>query len=264
MRSFFSCLAKEFEKAIITLNYDDIVYRVLPGLETGFEKTTGRFVEERLFCRTAWPCILHLHGSVHFDMRLDMRPGITDLHEIHWQEDLSGTFQQNASGRGMFQSAEGHAFPASAIVAGNGKTMQILRRPFRTYYSELDRLVTDCDAALFLGYGFGDLHLNAAFDKFRNSRRRPVVIIDFAPDTAMTAADADRHAPYRTAITAMMALEAPQYTMRSLGQVPHTVAELKKRNEFESSLNPDTPLSLWYNGMLSACDHAARVIRQLQ
>ena len=53
-------------------------------------------------------------------------------------------------------------------MAGYAKTVQLVRQPSRTYYSELDRLVTCCDAVLFAGYGFGDPDLNIAFENFRH------------------------------------------------------------------------------------------------
>jgi hypothetical protein len=61
-------------------------------------------------------------------------------------------------------------------VASYGKTQQILRRPFRSYYSELDRLLSSADGLLCLRYGFADLHLNAALEGYRDARHRPVVM----------------------------------------------------------------------------------------
>jgi hypothetical protein len=170
LRDLFAGLGKEFELAVVTLNYDDIVYRSAPGLETGFGPG-GNFVDANIAFRHHWPCILHLHGSVHFDMRDNYTDflGFGGLHDIQWQENLNGQFQQNAEGRSGFSTVEGTEFPTSSIVAGYGKTTQILRRPFRTYYAEVDRLVAGCDAVLFLGYGFSDIHLNLAFEKFRDS-----------------------------------------------------------------------------------------------
>jgi hypothetical protein len=54
----------------------------------------------------------------------------------------------------------------SLIIVGQGKSQQIQAFPFRTYYSELDRLVHQSDAVLFLGYGFNDSHINLAFKKY--------------------------------------------------------------------------------------------------
>jgi hypothetical protein len=266
LRAFFTALSNEFEIAIVTLNYDDIVYSVAPGLETGFDPD-GRFIEERITSRQTWPCILHLHGSVHFDMRDDYKEflGFGGLNDVHWQEDLSQQFNQNASGRSPFSTMEGADFPTSAIVAGYGKTTQILRRPFRTYFSELDRLVAQSDAALFLGYGFSDIHFNFAFEKFRNERLRPVAVIDFAPDNAMNANGIEWANGHKTVTSILGLFRTHKSMMSSLGhRVPKTVARLKDAREFEVSDDPETPLAIWYNGMLSACDYVEKVCARLR
>jgi hypothetical protein len=41
---------------------------------------------------------------------------------------------------------------------------------------------------------------------------------------------------------------------------PNRVARLKAAKEFEISNNPDTPLAIWYNGMLAACDNIEKVM----
>jgi hypothetical protein len=197
---------------------------------------------------------------VHFDMRDG-----AGLHEIHWSEDLDGPFQQNAWGRSGLSSPEGAEFPMSSIVAGYGKTTQLLRRPFRTYYGELDRLVVGCDAVLFMGYGFGDIHLNMAFERFRNRHPRPAVVIDYAPDSAMTAGGTHWDDMHRTATSVMGVLETRQKSMRWLGhQAPGTVEELKKLKAFELSSDPETPLAIWYDGMISACEHPDNVLAMLK
>jgi hypothetical protein len=119
LRGLFAVLGKEFDISVVTLNYDDVVYRAAPRLETGFD-SGGRFVDDRIAQRHAWPCILHLHGSVHFDIRDDHADfmGFGGLHDIHWQDNLDGQFHQNAEGRSSFVTVEGTDFPTSAIVAG--------------------------------------------------------------------------------------------------------------------------------------------------
>jgi len=64
------------------LPYNDLVHRWLPRLETGFDPVTEQFDERRLMNRASWPCLRHLHGSVHFDMR--HAGSGPDLYEIHW------------------------------------------------------------------------------------------------------------------------------------------------------------------------------------
>jgi hypothetical protein len=260
LREFVAALRGEFDLAVVTLNYDNIMHRAYPGVETGFDPATGRFLEERVIARSTWPCMLHLHGSVHFDMPT---PSGYGLHEIQWQPDINASFAQNALGRNSRATLEGTDFPTSVLVAGYGKTMQILPRPFRTYYSELDRLVSGCDAALFTGYGFGDPHLNIAFDRFRDGRRRPIVIIGFAPKGTMTLSGADPDNPIARAATHTLHTDVGLMTW--LGhRHPHGVDDLLDAREFEISSDPATPLSVWYNGMLEACNYADKFIGKLK
>ena len=88
LADFLIILQNEFEVAIVSLNYDNIVYRAIIGIETGFEIDSGQFEQDRILNRKSWPCMLHLHGSVHFDMR-DRPHG--DFHEIHWQPDINAS-----------------------------------------------------------------------------------------------------------------------------------------------------------------------------
>lgn len=259
IRDFFAQLAASYEIAVVTLNYDDIVWRAAGVRETGF-RPDGRFDDVRLLTRATWSCFLHLHGSVHFDMRGSHH----DLHDIHWEDNLAATFQQNSAGRSGIYSTEGHVFPQSAIVAGFGKTQQIQRYPFRTYYSELDRLVAQSDALLCLGYGFGDEHLNGALARYHDGRRRKVVLIDWAQDDWMTAGGAADFGEDRSVVTALQKLGNNSKEMSAMGRTaPDTVEELRRAREFELSMNPNQPLAIWYNGMLEACRNAPKVIAQL-
>jgi SIR2-like domain len=261
LRQFFAKLAQCHNVAIVTLNYDDAIWRVLPTLETGFDPSDGRFDERRLFERRDWGCFIHLHGSVHFDMQIR---GL-DLHQIVWKQDLAGSFAQNAAGRGQAVTTEGVLFPQSVIVAGYGKTQQILRRPFRTYYSELDRLVSGSDALLCLGYGFADLHLNGALGAYRDSRNRPVVLVNWADDHEMTAAHAEWGTTSSSSILAALATFVNTPRLMSLGQpVPTTVAEVKRANDFDLSTEKTKPLAIWYGGMEEACRHPDAILDQLK
>ena len=142
LETFFSALCDEFDVAVVTTNYDDLIYRALPpaGRETGFDPEDGSFKPERILHRAGWPCILHLHGSVHFDMRVDKGRG--ELYRIFWESNLARC-RQNSSGRNGRRTIEGHEFPTSSIIAGYGKTEQMQNLPFQIYYSELDRLIYD-------------------------------------------------------------------------------------------------------------------------
>ena len=52
--------------------------------------------------------------------------------------------------------------------------------------------------------------------------------------------------------------------LRALGySAPQTVADLRAAREFETCLDPATPLAIWYNGMLAACDAPSKVLARL-
>jgi len=262
IQQFFATLSKQFELSVVTVNYDNIINQSIPGLENGFDQK-GIFNEKLLFNREQWPCILHLHGSVHFDMRHTKY----DLHDIQWEPNLKTQFNQNAAGRSAVHADEGITFPQSVIIAGHGKTSQITRRPFRTYYSELDRLANQSDALISLGYGFGDSHLNQAFETYRDNRKRPVVIVDFADDNSISvsAAGNECNDPSGTIPMAMCVFKTDSGSMKALGySTPIDIKDIKDQKAFVLSNDIDTPLSIWYNGMLEACRHPDKILAQLQ
>jgi len=246
LSGFFGALAEEYECAFATTNYDDLIWRAVPGLETGFNPGDRSFSPRRLFERPAWSCLLHLHGSVHFDMLATKH----ELHALHWRADLNEQFAQNSFGRNSTFVREGQSFPTSSIIAGFGKTVRLQGQPFRTYHAEFDRLSSDADAVLFLGYGFGDEHINGAFDSFRDDRNRPVVVVGFG-----------RHD--ELAVSGTTLEQSPDYAQRALPlfKTPHwrmtwgdtglsaSVAELNRRGEFERSKDQSCRLALWHGGV---------------
>jgi hypothetical protein len=148
LAKFLNALRQKFQLAIATVNYDDIMYNHLRELETGFDlQDGGLFKAERLYQRLTWPCMLHLHGSVHFDMKLVAN----QLHTVCWVDDVSHEFHQNSWGRSSYSPIGSQIYPTSSIIAGGGKPIQMLRLPFRVYYAELERLVNLSDCVLFAG-----------------------------------------------------------------------------------------------------------------
>jgi len=133
-RKFVEKLNSDYDVAFITLNYDNLVTQACPGLFTGFDKS-GSFdaskVRER--SRSNWGLIYHLHGSVHFDMQNSDK---YDTHTITWNSDLNSVFSGKPPSPNYEWTLEG-ILPTSIFVAGYGKTNQIQREPFRTYYAQL-------------------------------------------------------------------------------------------------------------------------------
>jgi hypothetical protein len=150
---------------------------------------------------------------------------------------------------------EGTAYPTSIFVAGYGKTQQILRQPFRTYFAQVNRLIHEADSLLFIGYGFGDLHLNAAFSEVRD-RHRPAVVIDWADDN-------EDPLPFRRdawTYNLFKTLPGNAHRMSSLGRtVPAMISDLKAANEVECSYDTNYPLAVWYNGLLAACKNVSKL-----
>lgn len=226
---FMRRLSADYDIAFITLNYDNLVTQVCPDLFTGFNKSTGTFEPSSVYERQEWGLIYHLHGSVHFDMQGE--PPL-DMHAIKWNPDLNSTFTGNSFGRNSQDTAEGIQMPTSAIVAGYGKTSQIQRVPFRTYYSQIDRISDSADAILFLGYGFNDLHLNNCFHSVRKGTvKKPVVIIDWAAD------DQDpmqiRHDEWSHNLCKTIPVNGYEMATRQYTHIAPDIADLKTNDEFE-------------------------------
>jgi hypothetical protein len=91
------------------------------------------------------------------------------------------------------------------------------------------------------------------------------VVIDFANDSAMNANGLEMSAGHQTVSSVLGLLQTDKSSMTSLGYaIPKTVAALKAASEFEISNDPDTPLAIWYSGMLAACDNVNKVLAQLR
>jgi NAD-dependent SIR2 family protein deacetylase len=251
---FLSALKDEFEIGIITLNYDNLFTQALPGLHTGFD-STGKFDPMSVLTRRDWSFIYHLHGSVHFAMTGDGH----DMHGITWDASPSMDYKVHALGRNRQHSMEGTTYPISPFVAGYGKMQQILRQPFRTYFAQVSRLVHEADSLLFLGYGFGDMHLNAAFSEARN-RHCPIALVDFAGDDQDPLSLREDVWSYNLFKT----LPGNAYDMSSAGNsAPAFIGDLRAKRELEISNNPKYPLAVWYNGMLEACRHPQKILKHL-
>ncbi len=249
--TFLEALRTEFDIGIVTLNYDNVFTRACDDLFSGFDPDTYRFSPLAVLQRADWNFIYHLHGSVHFAMT---EPD----HGISWVATPQKGHAVQASGRNNQDSMEGTAYPMSTIVAGYGKTQQLLRQPFCAYFAAMNRLVHEADSLLFLGYGFNDLHLNSLISQ---APRRPTVVVDYA-------SDGQDSLPFR----------ADEWTYRLFQTIPGNanrmsragysspclVSQLKMDDELEVSVDPAYPLAVWYNGMLAACAHPTKILAHLR
>ena len=251
LRSFLSALRDEFDIGIISLNYDDIFTQVCPDFYTGFNGATGAFEPLSVLSRSEWNFIYQLHGSIHFAMTGTP----LDLNGINWEEMPMKGRAVHAFGRNTQDSMEGITYPTSTVVAGYGKTQQILRQPFRTYFAQVNRLIHEADSLLFIGYGFGDLHLNAAFSEVRD-RLRPTVVIDWAndgQDPLQFRRDAWTYNLFATLPTNAHSMSKPGH------KTAPSIGELKAENEVECSNDRNYPLAVWYNGLLAACQNLSKI-----
>jgi hypothetical protein len=72
-------------------------------------------------------------------------------------------------------------------------------------------------------------------------------------------------AGHQTVTSVLGLFNTHKTSMSWLGhKIPDTVAKLKKAREFEISDNNDTPLAIWYNGLLAACDNVEKALARLR
>jgi hypothetical protein len=249
LRIFLSAIKEKFEIGIITLNYDDVFTQTLPDLFTGFDEN-GKFNARLLLNRSDWNFIYHLHGSIHFS--------VTD-NTISWfnkpEEDNELSLDIESEYNKMIYR-EGLSFYLHPIIAGYGKTLQVLRQPFRTYFAHANYLVNEADNFLFLGYGFGDEHLNALFSDIRDDRKRKIVIIS-------KESEKQQSLPCRKDLWSYNLHRAIGFCFTPQYSCPENIKEFLDNNELEVSDSPDFPLAVWYNGMLEACKHPDKILAHL-
>jgi len=256
---FINQLNNDFDVAFVTLNYDNLITQVCPNLFTGFNKDTGSFEASTVYERDTWGLIYHLHGSVHFDMQGTP----LDMHAIKWNPDLNSTFRGNSSGRNSQDNSEGISMPTSVIIAGYGKTNQIQRVPFRTYYSRVDEIADKADALMFMGYGFNDYHLNNSLHTIRNGEvKKPVVILDWA-STNQDPMQL-RHDEWSYNLCRTIPVNAHDMATRQYRDTAPDITDLKANEEFEVSNNPGYPLSIWYGGFTQACKRYQKIKSELE
>lgn len=257
-KKFVKQLYDSYDVAFINLNYDNLLYQACPRVFTGFDNDGG-FDIDSVYSRDTWGLMFHVHGSVHFDM-----PGINNLHEIRWNSDLELVNNANSFGRSSQHILEGMSFPTSTIIAGYGKPYMITQRaPFSTYYSRIGQIAHEADAFLFLGYGFGDYHLNSYIQNIREKKRKkPAVVIDFASNCEDRMEHRQDQWTYDLCET--LHVNASDMVAGRCSGLP-SIANLKSDCEFEISNNSNyDPLSVWYGGFLKACKHYSKIESELE
>lgn len=254
LRRFFDLLSDQFDVAVVTTNYDDLIFRALPCIETGFDLSDNRiFKQERILLRKRWPCFLHLHGSIHFDEVPD-----GGVNTVRWSDDLTQQFYQGPGLTTPRYSDAGYASPASPIIVGYAKAEKIGGPPYRTYYSELARLVYNSEALLILGHSLGlaDTHLREAFTGYNDARKRRVVVVDHVIGKLDESSTATR-------VMGIFACGAGFQRWRAFHSDGCRLEEFKATQEFDHCMSEDCSVSIWYGGMREACNSAERIVAEL-
>lgn len=258
-KSFLNKLNEHYQLGIINLNYDNMMLSSRPDLNTGFRDSDGSFDRYLLYAPT-WNFCFHIHGSVHFDMRGGKD---TEMHKIFWNKDLNSSFAQNSSGRNDFFSGEGDAYLTSSIIAGMGKSFQVQREPFGSYFMQLDRLIYEADKILFIGYGFNDMHLNnfIRFIRYDETKMRKVVILDYAEDKEDGLSF--RHDTWSFGLSNTIPFNGREMRHKRFSE-PQCAGYYRRRKTFERSINPKHPLSVWYNGYIEAMNNVDLILKELE
>jgi len=115
---------------------------------------------------------------------------------------------------------------------------------------------------LFIGYGFGDKHLNSSFPihRYDNNKIRKAVIIDWASDE--TDGQFYRSDNWANGLTETLRCNA--ILGNGIDGIPPKVKYYKDNKSFEFSPNKELPISIWYNGLMEACDNAQLIKNELK
>ena len=139
----------------------------------GFDKENGQFLNKEIWSRKKWEFLYHIHGSIYNKIKSD---------EIIWRKELPNDISIPINDGVFFNKQKrdaGELIIRQPIVVGYDKQQQIMYNPFRTFFANLNQLVMEADGVIFIGYGFNDIHLNAAFENFRKEEKKKVIVIDY-------------------------------------------------------------------------------------
>lgn len=150
LRTFFDALRSRWRLSVATLNYDDGAEEFIPDAVDGFvgKGDLQAFDSRAFLADDSRPRIAHVHGSLAF--------GITELskqfvknvgpprtrREMMWTERLDGIIW-------------------SAVVTGAEKPNKLVLQPYSIYYAWLTNEMLRTPRTVIVGYGMGDLHINA-------------------------------------------------------------------------------------------------------
>lgn len=168
IEKFYHKLNEKFNLNIITTNYDPLLLKIFPDFFIGFDKKTKEFCQQEIILDNHKNCLYHIHGSLY--NRLEKNEIIYD------EEDY---LNNNVTISNNSIRDTNKVILESSIIAGYDKQNKILYNPFKTYFSQIPKMIYEADGILFIGYGFNDIHLNSNFEMIRKQKiKRKIVIID--------------------------------------------------------------------------------------
>ncbi len=147
--------------------------------EQGFDPVSNEPVSRFGRHRAPPPRLMHRHGSVHFGYR----PGSTDPNRFIFEDEFEDLYWHSSPdsavatwfGRSNQTSQAGRETVVGPVITGLQKTDKLLAEPYLSYFRHFEELVAHTTRVLMVGYGFGDLHLNAALSrltKWHGAQRR--------------------------------------------------------------------------------------------
>lgn len=173
--NFFQMLQEQTPLDIFTLNYDTWLEQIICDYNDGFFPvcdTHQEFSANRLFSSSDYrSTINHLHGQICFTSHLPTGSTrfLTDgwykansydiIEKLRIRPKHSGFMAKTQAAEQVFQ------YP---IITGLRKNDKIMIPPFDAYYVHLYQQLRTNKNLLIIGYGFGDLYINALLNQFRS------------------------------------------------------------------------------------------------
>jgi hypothetical protein len=177
-------LAEEFQLAIFTLNYDDVVDGARTDWFDGFVgnkegSTGGAYWEANSFDAQAFdlwrdsnePVLVHLHGSVRFG------PSRQGFDLVKYSNTVAAGEAIKAISRSD-KSSGGQIVSSDSIISGLNKAARLTLNPvpYGYYYRALIDSLLSNERLLVIGYGARDEHVNTWLGQFgvKHAERRRV------------------------------------------------------------------------------------------
>jgi hypothetical protein len=151
MIAFFNALRGKWQLNVGTLNYDHGVEMFVPDIFDGFVGSGNpqQFDSTQFMLPDGRPRIAHIHGDLQF--------GITQGEKrfVKYSAGRSGPRQD------LMWTSRLDGIVWSGFIAGGDKADKIVLQPYSIYYAWLARVLLDSPRMVVVGYGVGDLHINA-------------------------------------------------------------------------------------------------------